>query len=89
MGGDSIKMAEGEIQEIKKSEDRLLVLKKIEELESNGIFDVDVEEDPPTIPIHPGEVDFLRKKISSKIKAKYANKLALKFFNNLFNLFFI
>ena len=46
-----------------KSEDRLLVLKRIEELEKEGKFDIDVEDDPETRPLKPGEVDFLRKKL--------------------------
>ena len=34
--------------QIEKAQDRLEVLKKIEEYEREGKFDVDVEEDPPT-----------------------------------------
>ena len=66
-----------------KNEERLKILKKIEEYERDGKFDIDVEDDPPTIPIKPNTVDFERKKIISKIKAKFANKRATKFFNKL------
>lgn len=66
-----------------KSEDRLLVLKRIEELEKEGKFDIDVEDDPETRPLKPGEVDFLRKKLSSKIKTWFAFKRAKKFLNQI------
>lgn len=66
-----------------KSEERLDILKKIEELEIEGKFDVDPENDPPTIPLKEGEVDFLKKKLSSKIKSKVADKVSFMFFNNL------
>ena len=36
---------------IEKSKDRLEILEKIKKLEESGIFDVDVENDPPTIPL--------------------------------------
>ena len=67
----------------KQNKERLEVIKRIEKLEEEGIFDQDVENDPPTIPLNPGEVDFVRKKISSKLKAKHANKLAINFFKTL------
>ena len=68
---------------MEKDKERLKILKKIEEYEINGTFDIDVEDDPPTIPIKPGEVDYLRKKVSSKVKASIANKAASKFFKKL------
>ena len=68
---------------MKKDPERIKILKNIEEFEINGTFDIDVEDDPPTIPIKQGEVDFLRKKISSKVKASIANKVASKFFKNI------
>ena len=36
--------------------------KKIEELEREGKFDVDAEEDPATIVLTPENIDYLRKK---------------------------
>ena len=69
--------------EMEKSEDRLKILKKIEEFEKNGDFDIDVEEDPPTIPLAPEDVDYLRKKSSSKIKSKIANHMGKKFLDDL------
>ena len=51
------------IQEpIEKSQYRQEVLKKIEQLEKEGKFDIDVEDDPPTIVLTPENVDYLRKK---------------------------
>ncbi len=60
------------------SEERQKVLAKIQELESKRIFDVDVEQDPPTIPLKVGQVDYLHKKLRTKIMAKYSFYLAHK-----------
>ena len=68
---------------IKKAPDRIEVLKKIEALEREGKFDLDVEDDPPTIPLESGEVDYLRKKISSKMKVRTANTVALTMYDSL------
>ncbi len=65
--------------EIKQAEDRLRVLKKIDEYELAGRFDEDVENDPPAPTLEPGQVDFERKKLSSKIKAVIAHERARKF----------
>lgn len=74
---------ENKEENIKKSEDRLEILKRIEELEKEGKFDVDPEDDPPTIPLEADDVDYLKKKSYSKLKAKIADTMALKFFNSL------
>ena len=66
-----------------KAQDRLDVLKRIEELARQGKFDIDVENDPETIPLIPGEVDFLRKKLSSKIKTWFAFRRAKKFLDKI------
>ena len=71
------------INGIEQSEERLKILKKIEEFEKNGDFDIDVEEDPPTIPLAPEDVDYLRKKSTSKIKSKIANHMGKKFLDDL------
>ena len=44
-------------QNIEKSKDRLEVLEKIDKLEREGKFDIDVENDPPTIELTPDNVD--------------------------------
>ena len=48
--------------------------KKIRFLEDLGLFYLDINEDPPTIPLDPDKVDYLRSKISSKIKSKITTK---------------
>ena len=58
---------------------RIAVLKKIEDLESSGIFDQDVEEDPPSRQIQPGEVDYLGKKWRNRILFRIAHALAKRF----------
>ena len=69
----------------KKSKDRLEVIEKIKQLEREGKFDVDVEQDPPTIPLMPNKVDYSRKKMISKIKTKFAFGMARRFLNKIIN----
>ena len=66
---------------MEKAQDRLDVLDRIAEREKRGEFDKDVEDDPPSRTIMPGEVDYMRKKLSSKIKTKYAYFVARRFLN--------
>ena len=68
---------------IEKSQYRLEVLKKIEKLEEEGKFDVDAEDDPPTIVLTPENIDYLRKKMTSKIKRVFANEVGERFLDNL------
>ncbi len=42
-------------------------------LESEGKFDVDVNNDPPTYELLPHEIDYTQKKLITKIKSKIAN----------------
>lgn len=65
----------------KLSEDRIKVLKKIEEFEKNGIFDQDVEDDPPSKPLMPDQVDYLNKKLKNKIATFFANRMAKNYFD--------
>lgn len=65
------------------SEDRKEVLKKIGEYERKGWFDKDVENDPPAPELRPEDVDYLGKKLSSKIKTAIANKMGRKFFEKM------
>jgi 1-acyl-sn-glycerol-3-phosphate acyltransferase len=60
------------------SEDRKQVLNKIKELEHQRKFDEDVENDPPTIPLKPGEVDYLHKHLKTRIMSRYSFWLAHK-----------
>lgn len=66
-----------------KSKERLEILKKIEQLEKEGRFDVDAENDPPTIPLTPENVDYLKEKSTSKFKNILANKVGERFLNDL------
>ena len=65
------------------SEERLRVLARIREYESQGLFNTDVEEDDPPIPIKPGEVDYTNRKLSSKMKTALANAMGKAFFENM------
>nr|MCR5755310.1 1-acyl-sn-glycerol-3-phosphate acyltransferase [Acetatifactor sp.] len=55
---------------------RIEVLKRIEELEKAGIFDQDVEDDPPARELKPAEVDYLRRKVQNKLRTRYAFRVA-------------
>lgn len=66
-----------------KSKERLEILKRIELLEKEGRFDIDAEEDPPTIELTPDNVDYLKEKRYSRIKNKVANKMGERFLNEI------
>jgi lipopolysaccharide biosynthesis glycosyltransferase len=66
-----------------KSRERLEVLDKIARLEREGRFDEDVEEDPPTRELKPREIDYLRRKVSSRIKTRLTYKVARSFLNRI------
>lgn len=66
-----------------KSAYREKVLKRIEQLELEGKFDVDAEDDPPTIVLTPENIDYLRTTMTSKIKRVFANKVGEKFLDDL------
>jgi len=70
-------------QKVNKSKERLQVLDKIAKFEREGRFDEDVEEDPPTKELLPDDVDYLRTKIRSKVKTKFAYTIARKYMNNM------
>ena len=65
------------------SQDRIDILKKIEKLEEEGKFDIDVENDPPNIVLTPENIDYLRTTMTSKIKRIFANKVGEKFLDDL------
>ncbi len=67
----------------KKSVDRLKVLQKIKDFEKAGKFDVDVEDDPITIPLLPNKVDYLAEKPSTRFFQKIANKKAKQYYEDL------
>lgn len=55
---------------------RAEVMRRIEAYEKAGIFDRDVENDPPGRELLPNEVDYLRKNIKSRLRTRYAFKIA-------------
>ena len=70
-------MKKVKINEVKR-EERLAVLKRIEENEKLGgdAFNQDVEIDPPYTTLMPNDVDYEFKKFSTKIKRFFANIIA-------------
>ena len=81
--GDDRLLSRVEVGSIAKNEERLRVLKKIERLEQKGLFDVDAEEDPPTVPLLKEDVDYLREKRTNRIKSRIANTVGEMFVNEL------
>ena len=61
--------------------ERSEILEKIKELEKTGQFDKDVENDPPYTPLTVGSVDYMHKRLSTKIKSKLVTYYSFKFFN--------
>lgn len=76
-------MAEEKNEQPVQAPDRLEALKKIEQYELEGKFDVDLEDDPPTYTLMPNKVDYLQKKLSSKIMRKIAYFGAKKFMQSM------
>ena len=66
---------------MEQAQDRLEILEKIREYEKMGWFDRDVENDPPTRPLRPGEADYVGKKLSSRIATRFANRMAYRYFD--------
>lgn len=65
---------------MEKSKYRQGVLEKIEKLESQGVFDQDVENDPPSLELFPKDVDYLHKKLKTKILTHLTLKKGGEFF---------
>ena len=68
---------------MKVSPDRREVLEKIALYESERRFDEDVEDDPPTKPLLPDQVDYLNKSLVGKIKTAIANFVGDRYFAKL------
>lgn len=56
--------------------DDLSTEQRMELLEKEGKFDIDVLNDPPTYQLLPNQIDYEQKKITTKIKCKFANWLS-------------
>lgn len=65
------------------SKERLEVFDRIKIYEKNNDFDHDVENDPPSTPLLPDDIDYLRKKFKNKIKSAIVNRIADKQIDNL------
>ena len=83
VGDDRMPKQDTGNQVTKKSEYRIKVLEKIKQLEKEGKFDVDADDDPPSIELLPNKVDYLNRKSTSKIKTIVANKIGERFLNDL------
>ena len=62
---------------------RLKVQKRIEQYEMEEKWDLDVEDDPKSTVLMPKDVDYLNKKLCSKIKTGFANTMAKRYFEKL------
>lgn len=66
---------------MEQSQERLEILKKIEDFERRGTFDIDVENDPPTRPLRKGEVDYTAKRLKTRAATYGANIIARRHFD--------
>ena len=71
------------INQMVRSHDRVEILEKIEEYERKGIFDLDVENDPPGRMIMPDEIDYLKDGPAEKLKTDMAFQAARTFVKGL------
>ncbi len=76
------RIRQDEVNVPKLTKERQAIVDKIAELEKARRFDVDVENDPPFRRLMPGDVDYLRKKWSSKIKTMWANYYSNYYFKH-------
>ena len=72
----------GEVNVPKLSKERQAIVDKIQMLERQRRFDVDVENDPPYRHLMPGDVDYLRRKWTNKFKAFTANYYSNYYFKH-------
>ena len=67
-------------ESIQRSPDRVAILEKIAEYEKERLFDRDVENDPPTVPLDYTKVDYAGKKPGTRFRAFFANIVAKGFY---------
>ena len=77
------KVIDENLKKIEKSKDRLEILEKIKQLEKEGKFDLDVENDPENIVLTPDNVYYLKSKRMNRWKAAFANKVGEKFLSEI------
>ena len=68
---------------MERSPHKLELLRRIADLEQKQLWHLDVEDDPETLPLYPDKVDYLNKKLSSKIMNKIANIFGSRFFDKM------
>lgn len=66
-----------------KSEEKLALLKHIEQLEKEGRFSEDADTNPPAPVLMPEDINYLSRSLKSKTQTKYAFKMARWFVNML------
>ncbi len=66
-----------------KHQDRLEVLKRIEQYEKEKKWDIDAENDPPAPVLMPDKVDFLHEKWSSRVARRFAFAGATRFMKKI------
>ena len=66
-----------------RDKDRVAILEKIAQLEREGRFDVDVEDDPPSRTLMPDEIEYGKRGIRKKMKSKFAFAAARRYVNSL------
>ena len=71
------------IKALRCNHDRRAILEKIAQLEKEGRFDEDVEDDPPSRTIMPGEVDYTQKKLKTRLASRFAFARARGFLNKI------
>ncbi len=71
------------LNKTKRNPDRVAIVKKIEEYERDGKFDIDVEADPPTRELLPDEIDYLRRSPAAKIKTAISYLMAKRFLEKI------
>ena len=76
------RIKQGEVNVPKLTKERQAIVDKIAELEKQRKFDIDVENDPPFRRLMPGDVDYLRRKWSSKFKTWWANYYSNYYFKH-------
>ena len=66
-----------------RSADRVAVIEKMRDYEERGIFDLDLEDDPPTKELLPDQIDYFRRSPIDKIKTEIAYKMAKDFLEKI------
>ena len=71
------------LNKTKRSPDRVAIVKRIEEYERDGKFDIDVEDDPTARELLPGEIDYLRRSPLAKAKTAISYLMAKRFLEKI------